>query len=111
MNKQTTESKNMTLKDRMTVAMLLHKQLKRLGSSDKYAYSDGWNDARVAKEIGKGNSLSVARIRKQVFGPLGEYHFTKKPTGRPSNQNRLTKLELRVGKLEQTIEMLLSRSK
>lgn len=101
--------KTLTLKDRVAICAILTKHLRPLGETGKFAYSDGWNDERVLKEVGKGSLIAVRRIRKQLFGSLGEYQ-TGRPRARRSGgstvMNRLNKLELQLMELEEKLDWL-----
>jgi hypothetical protein len=93
---------HLTFAERVTLVDQMKQVLTKRPDGD-FTYAKGWSDERVARDLlqGKASLLNVINVRKSFFGNL-----TRGPNKvRASNTNmaRITKLELRIGKLEEQL--------
>lgn len=96
---------HITFADRVKMIEEMRKVIS-VRNDGKCTYAKGWSDERVAKDLlaGRATLLNVINLRKQVFGTLSEYK--RGPSASNSNMTRITKLELRIGKLEEQLGLL-----
>ena len=73
----------------------------------KCVYAPGWSDERVAKQFvgGRATLLNVIHLRKECFGKLIECQKVRKAT----TAARISKLELRIERLEHDISKMFLR--
>lgn len=80
------------------------KQVLSIRTDGRCVYAKGWSDERIAKEAveGRATVLNVRALRKECFGKLAEYPKNTKP----SSAARISKLELRIERLERDLNAL-----
>jgi hypothetical protein len=106
-NNTKTSRNHLTFAERVTLVDQMKQVLTKRPDGD-FAYAKGWNDERVASDLlqGKASLLNVINVRKSFFGNLTR--GPQKTKASNTNMARITKVELRVGKLESQLDAVVN---